>query len=70
MNEENIDNAKVFLSDFMEMLVDFSVDESNVLLCGSSRHQMTNKYFEKLEQLIVQHEVEIIKRMIEQSEEN
>lgn len=49
MENDNIDNAQVFVSDFMEMLVDFSVDESNVLLCGSSRQQLVNKNFEKLE---------------------
>lgn len=49
MENDNIDNAQVFVSDFMEMLVDFSVDESNVLLCGSSRQQLVNKHFEKLE---------------------
>jgi hypothetical protein len=49
MEKDNIDNVQVFVSDFMEMLVDFSVDESNVLLCGSSRQQLTNRHFEKLE---------------------
>jgi hypothetical protein len=48
LEEDNIDNSEVFLSDFMEMLVDFSVDESNVLLCGSSKQQLMNKNFKKL----------------------
>ncbi len=55
LDQENIDNVQVFLSDFVEMLVDLSVDESNVLLCGSSKQQLTNKLFEKWEQIFIQH---------------
>jgi hypothetical protein len=69
LDQENIDNATVFLSDFMEMLVDLSVNESNVLLCGSSKQQLSNKHFEKMEQILVQSEIDLFKRMIEQSEQ-
>ena len=52
----------------MEMLVDLSVDESNVLLCGSSKQQPTNKHFEKLEQLFIENECKLMKIMIEKSQ--
>ncbi len=36
MDTQNIDNVQVFLSDFMEMLIDLSLDQNNVLFCGHS----------------------------------
>lgn len=44
LNEDNIDSSEVYLSDFVEMLVDLSIDEDTVLLCGHSEQYLGGLY--------------------------